>query len=195
MSTATSWATGRICPVVAASNHRAPKSAFAGDDDPSFARLGLTISAWVSSSQAVSPSGHRRGAIIPFALMPGRFHDLRQTGHRLDGWRTQTEHAVPALHGVLGQTDDRETLKLVIEVLGIIGGPSVINTLAEFLYSADRELTIASIQAMRVVGTPTVMTWLDERMGTPTCTDCVTLLATARDHGGADRGNGCRPGR
>ncbi len=78
----------------------------------------------------------------------------------------KVEEAVEALVGVLRETDDREILKSVIEALGIIGGPGVLNVLTEYLYSSDRELTIESIRALREVGTPTAMTWLAERMGT-----------------------------
>ena len=76
------------------------------------------------------------------------------------------EAAVPALIGVLGETDVRETIGSVLAALGAIGGPQVLNTLTEFLYSSDRELTTRAIHALHQLRTPEAMTWLAERMGT-----------------------------
>ena len=76
------------------------------------------------------------------------------------------EAAVPALIGVLGETDERETIGSVLAALGAIGGPQVLNTLTEFLYSSDRELTTRAIHALHQLRTPEAMTWLAERMGT-----------------------------
>lgn len=85
------------------------------------------------------------------------------------------EAAVPALIGVLGETDERETIGSVLAALGAIGGPQVLNTLTEHLYSSDRELTTQAIHALHQLRTPEAMTWLAERMGTDNELDLLIL--------------------
>ncbi len=92
--------------------------------------------------------------------------------------------AVMPLIGLLSETEDRETIKLVIDTLGLIGGERVLSTLTEFLYSADREFTIRAIQSLQQVGTPSAMNWLAERMGTDSELDQLILgvFGTVQDH-------------
>ncbi|HFQ88947.1 MAG TPA: response regulator [Desulfobulbus sp.] len=85
------------------------------------------------------------------------------------------EDATLALIDLLGQTDDSPTIKLIIETLGLIGDPQSINTLTDYLYSADRELIIAAIHALGQVGTQTAMHRLAERMGTDNELDLLIL--------------------
>jgi len=83
--------------------------------------------------------------------------------------------ATPALIDLLGETEDSLLMKLIIETLGLIGDPQSINTLTDFLYSADRELIITAIHALGQVGTPTAMHRLAERMGTDNELDLMIL--------------------
>ncbi len=94
------------------------------------------------------------------------------------------EDAVPALIGILGETEQRDTIKLVISTLGLIGGTQVISTLTEYLYSADRELTVQAIYALQQVGTTTAMHWLADRMGTDSELDLLILgvFGAVQDH-------------
>lgn len=85
------------------------------------------------------------------------------------------EEATPALIDLLGETEDGDQLKLIIETMGMIGDPQSINTLTDYLYSADRELIITAIHALGQVGTPTAMHRLAERMGTDNELDLLIL--------------------
>ncbi len=89
------------------------------------------------------------------------------------------EEATPALIELLGQTEDSLGMKLVIETLGSIGDPESINTLTDFLYSADRELIMTAIQALGQVSTHTAMHRLAERMGTDNELDLIILAIFA----------------
>jgi CheY-like chemotaxis protein len=85
------------------------------------------------------------------------------------------EDATPALiEMVEGSTDEAKIHKL-IEALGQIGDPEATNTLTDFLYAANRELIIAAVQSLGMVGTPTAMHRLAERMGTDNEIDFLIL--------------------
>ncbi len=85
------------------------------------------------------------------------------------------EEATRPLIELLGKSDDGFTMKLIIDNLGLIGDPEGVNTLTEFLYSANRELIIAAIHALGMVGTNTAMHRLAERMGTDNELDLIIL--------------------
>ncbi len=85
------------------------------------------------------------------------------------------EEATPALITLLGGNNDNLTIKLIVENLGLIGDPECINTLTDYLYSADRELIISAIHALGQVGTHTAMHRLAERMGTDNELDLIIL--------------------
>lgn len=85
------------------------------------------------------------------------------------------EEAIPALIELLGSTEDSLTIQLIIETLGLIGDPESINTLTDYLYSADRELIITAVNALGQVGTHTAMHRLAERMGTDNELDLMIL--------------------
>lgn len=85
------------------------------------------------------------------------------------------DEATPALIELLGETEDNRFLKKIIENLGLIGDPQSVNTLTDYLYSADRELIITAIHALGQVGTQTAMHRLAERMGTDNELDLLIL--------------------
>lgn len=85
------------------------------------------------------------------------------------------DEAIPALIELLGSTENNLTIKLIIETLGLIGDPESINTLTDYLYSADRELIITAVHALGQVGTHTAMHRLAERMGTDNELDLMIL--------------------
>jgi CheY-like chemotaxis protein len=85
------------------------------------------------------------------------------------------EEASDTLHKLSTEIQNEEVIAVIIESLGFIGDPESVSTLADFLYSADRELIIAAVQAMRQVGTSIAMQRLAERMGTDNELDYMIL--------------------
>jgi len=101
------------------------------------------------------------------------------------------EEATPALIDLLAETKNNTTIRLIIETLGLIGNPESINTLTDYLYSADRELITAAIHALGQVGTHTAMHRLAERMGTDNELDLIILgiFADVQDQVSLDKLN------
>lgn len=101
------------------------------------------------------------------------------------------EEATPVLINLLADTGDTGTIRLIIETLGLIGNPESINTLTDYLYSADRDLIIAAIHALGQVGTHTAMHRLAERMGTDNELDLLILgiFADVQDQVSLDKLN------
>jgi CheY-like chemotaxis protein len=91
----------------------------------------------------------------------------------------QLKEAVPLLFKVLGQTTDRETIREILDVLGDLGGPESVSELTEYLYSAERDLTISAISALGRIGTAEAMNALAERMGTDNELDLQILAVFA----------------
>ena len=83
--------------------------------------------------------------------------------------------ATPALLQLAVSSNDDSQLLLIIETLGQLGDPEAINTLTDYLYSANRELIIAAVHALGQLGTPTAMHRLAERMGTDNEIDFMIL--------------------
>ncbi len=101
------------------------------------------------------------------------------------------EDATPCLIDLLGETNNNTTIRLIIETLGLIGNPESINTLTDYLYSADRDLITSAIQALGQVGTHTAMHRLAERMGTDNELDLIILgiFADVQDQVSLDKLN------
>ena len=85
------------------------------------------------------------------------------------------EEASDILHKLSTEIQNEEVIAAIIESLGLIGDPESVSTLGDFLYSADRELIIAAVQAMRQMGTSSAMHRLAERMGTDNELDYMIL--------------------
>ncbi|MDH4317690.1 MAG: response regulator [Desulfobulbaceae bacterium] len=88
--------------------------------------------------------------------------------------------ATPILIELLSRIDDPIELKLIIENLGLIGDPQAINTLTDYLYSADQDLIVTAITALGQVGTETAMKRLAGRMGTDNQLDILILKVFAQ---------------
>lgn len=101
------------------------------------------------------------------------------------------EEATPALIDLLAETKNNAAIRLIIDTLGLIGNPESVNTLTDYLYSADRELITASIHALGQVGTHTAMHRLAERMGTDNELDLIILgiFADVQDQVSLDKLN------
>lgn len=95
----------------------------------------------------------------------------------------QLTNTVPVLFRVLGQTTDRDTIRAILDVLGDLAGPEAVSELTEYLYSAERELTVAAISALGRIGTAEAMHALAERMGTDNDLDLqiLAVFAEVRD--------------
>lgn len=91
----------------------------------------------------------------------------------------QLEEAVPLIEEILAATEDPQVMKTCLVALGSIGDPGPINTLSDFLYSGDRELVIAAINALSNIDTPTSVQRLVERMGTDSDLDIIIIDALA----------------
>ncbi len=90
------------------------------------------------------------------------------------------EEAAGALLDFLAETDDERIILQAVESLGMIGDPGSVNTLTDYLYSADRELIVAAVKALGAVGTSPAMERLVERMGTDNEIDYLILTVFAR---------------
>ena len=85
------------------------------------------------------------------------------------------EEATPVLLERIAESEDEAEIHLLLETLGQIGDPQAINTLTDYLYAANRELITAAVQSLGLVGTPTAMHRLAERMGTDNEIDYLIL--------------------
>ena len=83
--------------------------------------------------------------------------------------------ATPVLLQIAATTDDDAKILLIIETLGQLGDPEAINTLTDYLYSANRELIMAAVHSLGQLGSPTAMHRLAERMGTDNEIDFMIL--------------------
>lgn len=83
--------------------------------------------------------------------------------------------ATDTLLNIIGDSKDDAEILLIIETLGLLGDPEAINTLTDYLYSANRELIMAAVHSLGQVGTPTAMHRLAERMGTDNEIDFMIL--------------------
>jgi len=94
------------------------------------------------------------------------------------------EEATPVLIKLVAEATLEKDILLIIETLGQIGDPQAINTLTDFLYSANRNLIVAAIQSLGMVGTPTAMHRLAERMGTDNELDfmILSIFSEVQDH-------------
>lgn len=84
-------------------------------------------------------------------------------------------NATQTLLDIVAASDDDAEILLIIETLGELGDPDAINTLTDYLYSANRELITAAVHSLGQLGTPTAMHRLAERMGTDNEIDFMIL--------------------
>lgn len=85
------------------------------------------------------------------------------------------EEASPILIDLVADSTNEADILLIIETLGQIGEPDCTNTVTDYLYAANRELIVAAVQSLGMVGTPTAMHRLAERMGTDNEIDFMIL--------------------
>lgn len=85
------------------------------------------------------------------------------------------DEATGALLSIIAESENDDEILLIVETLGQLGDPEAINTLTDYLYSANRELIMAAVHSLGQVGTPTAMHRLAERMGTDNEIDFLIL--------------------
>lgn len=100
--------------------------------------------------------------------------------------------ATAALLNIAATSTEDAQILLIIETLGQLGDPEAINMLTDYLYSAKRELIMASVHSLGQLGTPAAMQRLVERMGTDNEIDfmILSILAEVQDQVSLEKLNG-----
>ena len=78
----------------------------------------------------------------------------------------QYDGAVPYLLERLNNEQDQQNIIRIIRALGSIGDPETVNSLSEYLYSENRPLIMAAIEALKEIGSSNALEALTERIGT-----------------------------
>ena len=87
----------------------------------------------------------------------------------------QLKKSVSALINVLKEEKDLTLIRSVIVSLGMIGDPSVVETVSEFLYSPSREVINATVTALGEIGNAAAVNKLYDRLGGETDLDLLIL--------------------
>jgi CheY-like chemotaxis protein/HEAT repeat protein len=88
--------------------------------------------------------------------------------------------SVPVLLDLLNKEKDLKVIKSVISSLGIIGDPSAVSPISEYLYSNNRDVVTASIWALGEIATPEALQKLLDRLGGETDMDVMILDIIAK---------------
>jgi len=78
----------------------------------------------------------------------------------------QCKPALPLIAGILRKSTDKDLNVACILAIGAIGDDAYITTLTDFLYSGDRDLTSAAVEALKELGTDEAVEHLFGRLGT-----------------------------
>ncbi len=78
----------------------------------------------------------------------------------------QCDKAVQPLIDILKNESDKHLIVVIINALGLIASSDTTNIITDHLYSRDRKIIQAAIEALRKIATPTAVQRLAERMGT-----------------------------
>ncbi len=95
----------------------------------------------------------------------------------------QFEGAIPYLLEMLNSSTDNKKIIDILKTLGAIGSPRTISSISEYLYSEERSLILAAIDALKEIGTPEAVKALGSRMGTDHEIDekTIDIFASIRD--------------
>jgi len=85
------------------------------------------------------------------------------------------EQATSTLMEVINSEQNKKVLKSAIVALGMIGAVSATSAISEYLYSNDVELTIAAINALGQLSSPTAIQRLFEKLGADPDLDIMIL--------------------
>ena len=80
--------------------------------------------------------------------------------------QVQCEKALPIIANMLRQESDPELNRICLLAIGSIGDEKYLTVLSDFLYSGNRDLTFAAIQALKNMATEQAIEYLVRRLGT-----------------------------
>jgi HEAT repeat protein/CheY-like chemotaxis protein len=90
------------------------------------------------------------------------------------------KQAVPILLKILTEEKDINIIESAISALGMIGDPSAVNLVSEYLYSKHRKVVVAAIQTLGVIATPSAIQKLAGRLGKDTALDKMIIDIVAK---------------
>jgi CheY-like chemotaxis protein/HEAT repeat protein len=90
------------------------------------------------------------------------------------------KQAIPVLLKILTEEKDDNIIESAISALGMIGDPSAVNLVSEYLYSNTREIVVAAINALGVIATPSAIQKLAGRLGKDSALDKMIIDIVAK---------------
>ena len=87
----------------------------------------------------------------------------------------QLNKSVSILLDILKEERDLSIIRSIIESLGMIGDPSAVEDISEFLYSNSRDVVIATVKALGQIGNAVSVNKLYDRLGGETDLDLLIL--------------------
>ena len=88
--------------------------------------------------------------------------------------------AVPVLLDILDSESDVKIIESAIMALGMIGDPSAVNPVSEYLYSNNWELVVAAINTLGSIATPPAIQKLGDRLGGDSDLDLLIIDIVAK---------------
>jgi CheY-like chemotaxis protein len=90
------------------------------------------------------------------------------------------EKAAPMLIRMLTKEEDLKIIKSAIISLGMVGDPSAVGAVSEYMYVGSRDVVIASVRALGEMATPEAVQKLADRLGGDTDLDLMILNIIAK---------------
>ncbi len=87
----------------------------------------------------------------------------------------QLNDSVAALLGILSNEKDLKVIRSTIDSLGMIGDPSAVEAISEYLYSNSRNVVISAVKALGQIGNAAAVNKLYDRLGGETDLDLMIL--------------------
>lgn len=87
----------------------------------------------------------------------------------------QLSKSSKSLLNMLREETDTETIRSIIDSLGMIGEPSAVEPISEYLYSPSRDIIISAVNALGQIGNARAVDKLFERLGGETELDLLIL--------------------
>jgi CheY-like chemotaxis protein/HEAT repeat protein len=88
--------------------------------------------------------------------------------------------AVPVLLNILANEADVKIIESAVTALGMIGDPSAVNAVSEYLYSNSWEIVVAAIHTLGAIATPSAIQKLGERLGGDSGLDLMIIDIVAK---------------
>ena len=90
------------------------------------------------------------------------------------------EKAVPILLDILTNEEDEKIIESAITALGMIGDPSAVSAVSEYLYSSNWEIVIAAVSTLGALATPGAIQKLGDRLGGDSDLDLMIIDIVAK---------------